>query len=152
MRGRGVVVVLALTMAACSAPPAPVVDRLGQEPNARKLVSEQKLFDQAEARITALSKPRPWKYSTFYAWRVCARALVRDANGAPAPKTYALFIHADDVTDRREAIADDLCGTEAFEPFTPEPVVTAAAPAPPPPQRSATAAFGGMFDWLKPGR
>jgi hypothetical protein len=151
MRGRGVVL-LALTMAACSAPPAPVVDRLGREPNARKLVSEQKLFNQAEARITAMSKPRPWKYSTFYAWRVCAKATVPGPNGAPLPRTYALFIHADDIADRREAIADDLCATEAFEPFTPEPVVAGAEAAPPPPARSETGVFGGMFDWFKSGR
>ena len=147
MRGCGFVV-LTLTMAACSAPPQ-VVDRFGPEPNARKLLSERKLFNQAEARITALSKPRPWKYSTFYAWRVCAKAVVPRPNGAPSPGIYALFIHANDIADRREAAADDLCGTEQFEPFTPEPVVAAAEAVPAVAQRAETGARGGMFDWLK---
>jgi hypothetical protein len=150
MRARGVVL-LSLLMAACSTPPAPVVDHLGREPNARKLISEQKLFHQADARVTALSKPRPWKYSSFYAWRVCAKVTVPGPNGAPSPRTYALFIHANDITDRREAIADDLCGSEAFDPFTTEPMVSA-APAPPPPAPAETGAVGGLFDWLRSGR
>jgi hypothetical protein len=149
MRARAIVV-LVLTMAACSAP-APVVDRFGPEPNARKLVSEQKLFNQADARIIALSKPRPWRYSSFYAWRVCAKATVPGPNNVPWHRTYALFIHANDIADRREATADDLCGAEAFEPFTPEPVLAAEA-VPPTPVRSEPGAFGGMFDWLKSGR
>jgi hypothetical protein len=147
MRGGGLVL-LALAMAACSGP-APVIDRLGPEPNARKLVSEGKLFNQAEARVTALSKPRPWKYSTFYAWRVCTKAVVHGPGGVPSPKTYALFIHGNDVADRREAVADDLCATEAFEPFTPEPVAALAEAPPAAAQRAEPGVFGRMFDWLK---
>jgi hypothetical protein len=146
----GGVALLVLTVAACSAP-APVVDRFGPEPNARKLVSEAKLFNQAEGRITALSKPRPWKYSTFYAWRVCAKATMPGPIGAPWHRTYALFIHANDLADRREAIADDLCATETFEPFTPEPVMAAAEPAPPPPP-AQTGVLDGMFGWFRSGR
>jgi hypothetical protein len=148
MRAGGVVSLLTLAVAACSAP-VPVVDRLGPEPNVRKLVSHAKLFNQAEARVTALSKPRPWKYSSFYAWRVCARATVPAPNGGPSPRTYALFIHAGDIADRREAIADDLCATEAFEPFTTEPVLAAAEPAPAAPPRAETSTLGGMLDWFR---
>ena len=147
MRASGLVL-LTLAMAACSAP-TQVIDRLGPEPNARKLVSEGKLFNQAEARITALSKPRPWKYSTFYAWRVCMKAVVSGQSGTPSPKTYALFIHGNEVADRREAGPDDLCGTEAFEPFTPEPMVAAGETASAVPQRAEPGVFGGLFDWLK---
>ena len=147
MRGSALLI-LTLAVAGCSGP-APVVDRLGPEPNARKLVSDNTLFHQAGARVTALSKPRPWKYSTFYAWRVCMKALVTDPNGAPRGGTYALFIHANDIADRRQAVADDLCETEQFEPFVPE---APAAVTPAAAQRAESGAFGGMFDWLKLGR
>jgi hypothetical protein len=143
-----VVAFLVLTVAACSAP-TKIVDRLGPEPDVRKVISERKLFTDAEARVLAFSKPRPWRYSTFYGWRVCLKAAVAGANGGLAPKTYAVFLQRDDILDRREAVPDDLCGTEQLDPFTPEAppaVAQVAAPAPP---RAETGVLGGMFDWLK---
>jgi hypothetical protein len=112
-----------LSMAsACSREPQ-VIDPLGPEPDARSLLSgKERMFKDPEPRVVAFSKPRPWKYSTFYAWRICFKATDGVGDRASATKVYVGFVQRNQVIDRREAAADDLCSREQFERFAPAPV------------------------------
>jgi hypothetical protein len=69
--------------------------------------------------VLAVSKPRPWKYSTLYAWRVCLNAAIPQGSGPPATKRYVVFIQRNDMVDRRDANPDDLCETEQYDRFIP---------------------------------
>jgi hypothetical protein len=51
-------------------------------------------------------------------WTVCVRAQLTSATGsALGSQTYIVTINSGKVTDRRRAEADDICGTEAYEPI-----------------------------------
>ncbi|MBW7973042.1 hypothetical protein [Bradyrhizobium sp. BR 10289] len=51
-------------------------------------------------------------------WTACVRAQLTSATGASlGPQTYILTINGGKVIDRRRAEADDICGTETYEPI-----------------------------------
>ena len=51
-------------------------------------------------------------------WTACVRAELTSATGAPlGAQTYVVTINGGKVVDRRRAEADDICGTETYEPI-----------------------------------
>ncbi|UWU79970.1 hypothetical protein N2603_16295 [Bradyrhizobium huanghuaihaiense] len=51
-------------------------------------------------------------------WTVCVRAQLTSATGTPlGAQTYIVTINGGKVVDRRRAEADDICGTETYEPI-----------------------------------
>jgi hypothetical protein len=51
-------------------------------------------------------------------WTACVRAQLTSATGsALGPQTYIVTINGGKVIDRRRAEADDICGSEAYEPI-----------------------------------
>lgn len=51
-------------------------------------------------------------------WTACVRAQLTSATGAPlGAQTYLVSINGGKVVDRRRAEADDICGTETYEPI-----------------------------------
>ena len=51
-------------------------------------------------------------------WTACVRAELTSATGTPlGAQTYIVTISGGKVVDRRRAEADDICGTETYEPI-----------------------------------
>jgi hypothetical protein len=51
-------------------------------------------------------------------WTACVRAQLTSATGSSlGPQTYVVTINGGKVVDRRRAEADDICGTESYEPI-----------------------------------
>ena len=51
-------------------------------------------------------------------WTACVRAQLTSATGTPlGAQTYIVTINGGKVVDRRRAEADDICGTEPYEPI-----------------------------------
>ncbi|MBR0780812.1 hypothetical protein [Bradyrhizobium iriomotense] len=51
-------------------------------------------------------------------WTACVRAQLTSATGTPlGAQTYIVTINGGKVVDRRRAEADDICGTEVYEPI-----------------------------------
>ncbi|WFU43864.1 hypothetical protein QA640_16310 [Bradyrhizobium sp. CB82] len=88
-------------------------------PDVKKIVREQ-----LEVVFTAASYPRevqvapPHHEVRGLGWTSCVRAQLTSATGtALGTQTYIVTISADKVVDRRRAEADDICGSETYEPI-----------------------------------
>ena len=94
------------------APPEP-------PPDVRKVV-----HDQLEFVFVSTSNPRevqvapPHHEARGLGWTACVRAQLTSATGtALSTQTYVVTISSGKVIDRRRAEADDICGTEAYQPI-----------------------------------
>jgi hypothetical protein len=94
------------------APPEP-------PPDVRKVVREQ-----LEFVFVTTSNPRevqvapPHHEVRGLGWTACVRALLTSATGtALGTQTYIVTISGGKVIDRRRAEADDICGTESYQPI-----------------------------------
>lgn len=88
-------------------------------PDVRKVVREQ-----LDVVFVAASSPRDVQVAPPHhevrgsGWTACVRAQLISATGTPLGlQTYVVTINGGTVTDRRRAEADDICGTEAYEPI-----------------------------------
>lgn len=88
-------------------------------PDVKRLVREQ-----IEAVFLATSYPRevqvapPHRELRGPGWTACVRAQLTSATGTPlGAQTYIVTINGGKVVDRRRAEADDICGTETYEPI-----------------------------------
>ena len=88
-------------------------------PDVKRLVREQ-----IEAVFLATSYPRevqvapPHRELRGPGWTACVRAQLTSATGtALGAQTYIVTINGGKVVDRRRAEADDICGTETYEPI-----------------------------------
>lgn len=97
---------------------------LGQErePDYKRILSQylRDVFkDTSALRNVSASGPNPVPGPARQIWQVCLRAEPRDALTGQygAAETYAIFIEADKVTDRRRATQDDRCEDKTYEPF-----------------------------------
>lgn len=87
-------------------------------PDVKRLVREQ-----IDAVFLATSYPRevqvapPHRELRGPGWTACVRAQLTSATGTPlGAQTYIVTINGGKVVDRRRAEADDICGTETYEP------------------------------------
>lgn len=94
------------------APPEP-------PPDVRKVVREQ-----LEFVFVTTSNPRevqvapPHHEVRGLGWTACVRAQLTSATGtALGAQTYIVTISGGKVIDRRRAEADDICGTESYQPI-----------------------------------
>lgn len=88
-------------------------------PDVKRLVREQ-----IDAVFLTTSNPREVHVATPHrevrgpGWTACVRAQLTSATGASlGAQTYIVTINAGKVVDRRRAEADDICGTETYEPI-----------------------------------
>lgn len=88
-------------------------------PDVKRLMREQ-----IDAVFLATSYPRevqvapPHRELRGPGWTACVRAQLTSATGTPlGTQTYIVTINGGKVVDRRRAEADDICGTEAYEPI-----------------------------------
>lgn len=88
-------------------------------PDVKRLVREQ-----IDVVFLATSYPRevqvapPHRELRGPGWTACVRAQLTSATGTPlGAQTYIVTINGGKVVDRRRAEADDMCGTETYEPI-----------------------------------
>lgn len=88
-------------------------------PDVKKIVREQ-----LDVVFMATSYPREVKVAPPHhevrglGWTSCVRAQLTSATGtALGAQTYVVTISAGKVVDRRRAEADDICGSETYEPI-----------------------------------
>ncbi|HXH42577.1 MAG TPA: hypothetical protein VNK51_01870 [Bradyrhizobium sp.] len=88
-------------------------------PDVKRVVREQ-----IDAVFLATSYPRevqvapPHRELRGPGWTACVRAQLTSATGAPlGAQTYIVTLNGGKVVDRRRAEADDICGTETYEPI-----------------------------------
>jgi hypothetical protein len=88
-------------------------------PDVRKVVREQ-----LEFVFVTTSNPRevqvapPHHEVRGLGWTSCVRAQLTSATGTPlGTQTYIVTISGGKVIDRRRAEADDICGTESYQPI-----------------------------------
>jgi hypothetical protein len=116
----------ALALGACgfadSRAPVPDFMRLkeaDQPPDVKRVVREQ-----IEMVFLNTSYPREVQVALPHhevrgpGWTTCVRAQLTSATGsALGTQTYIVTINSGKVVDRRRAEADDICGSEAYEPI-----------------------------------
>jgi hypothetical protein len=94
------------------APPEP-------PPDVRKVVREQLEFvfvTTSNPREVQVALPHHEVRGT--GWTACVRAQLTSATGTPlGTQTYIVTISGGKVIDRRRAEADDICGTESYQPI-----------------------------------
>lgn len=80
--------------------------------------------EQIDVVFLATSYPRevhvaqPHRELRGPGWTACVRAQLTSATGTPlGAQTYIVTINGGKVIDRRRAEADDICGTETYEPI-----------------------------------
>jgi SH3-like domain-containing protein len=88
-------------------------------PDVKRVVREQ-----IEFVFLSTSNPREVHVATPHrevrgpGWTACVRAQLTSATGsALGPQTYIVMITGGKVVDRRRAEADDICGSESYEPI-----------------------------------
>ncbi|WFU28025.1 hypothetical protein QA649_17915 [Bradyrhizobium sp. CB1717] len=88
-------------------------------PDIKRVVREQ-----IDVVFLATSYPReihvapPHHEARGPGWTACVRAQLTSATGTPlGAQTYVVTINGGKVIDRRRAEADDICGTETYEPI-----------------------------------
>jgi hypothetical protein len=88
-------------------------------PDVKRVVREQ-----IEFVFLSTSYPREVHVATPHrevrgpGWTACVRAQCTSATGSPlGPQTYIVTISGGKVIDRRRAEADDICGSESYEPI-----------------------------------
>jgi hypothetical protein len=88
-------------------------------PDVKRVVREQ-----IEVVFLSTSYPRevhvapPHREVRGQGWTACVRAQLTSATGSPlGPQTYIVTISGGKVVDRRRAEADDICGSESYEPI-----------------------------------
>jgi hypothetical protein len=88
-------------------------------PDVKRVVREQ-----IEFVFLSTSNPREVHVATPHrevrgpGWTACVRAQLTSATGsALGPQTYIVTITGGKVVDRRRAEADDICGSESYEPI-----------------------------------
>jgi hypothetical protein len=84
---------------------------------------KQMLRTNLESVFTAASRPRhlrvspPRRELRGAGWTACVKAELTSVVGKPLGKeTYLLTISGGAIIDRRRAEADDICGSESYEP------------------------------------
>lgn len=109
-----------LLLAGCQMSLGPIWQE--QEPDYKKLISEylrDAFKDTSALRNISISHADRMTGLAGQIWKVCLRAELRDelTGQYGMAQTYAIFIEANKVTDRRRAVQDDRCEDKIYEPL-----------------------------------